>query len=164
MNVMHLSHRRKNEYTTFDIVRLFDIKRNRLQPWLDAGFIVPSIQKSTRKGTKNLFSKNDLYRIRLFTLLLDAGMTRKEAAIQSLIRFNKEKGKKGTHSYRIYKVNKALISGMAGGGSDFERGEGYYSDKAPTVTLQRSDLFAIVINIQAVKDDVDAILAEKEMG
>lgn len=70
----------KDFFTTFDVAKIVGIKRTRLQEWLDRGYIKPSIQKARGQGTKALFSKEDLYAIKLFGELLKKGFTRNRAA------------------------------------------------------------------------------------
>ncbi len=65
--------------STFDVERILDIKRTRLQEWMDRGFIKPS-QQSQGKGTKALFSREDLYAIKLFEELLKRGFNRDNAS------------------------------------------------------------------------------------
>ena len=55
------------------------IPRERLKDWLTREYIVPSIQKASGQGTKNLFSLMDLYLIKLFEYLLARGFARKDA-------------------------------------------------------------------------------------
>jgi DNA-binding transcriptional MerR regulator len=68
------------EYTTFDIVKNLGIKQERLREWIDRGFIEPSLQKASGRGTKNLFSRHDLYRLGLFIYLLNVSLSRERAA------------------------------------------------------------------------------------
>ena len=78
------------EFTTFQIVKKLGINRNTLQQYLDRGLIEPSIQKSTGKGTKNIFSLHDLYRIMFFLKLHAGGYSQKVASAYSKpIRFDK---------------------------------------------------------------------------
>jgi hypothetical protein len=70
----------KEVFTTFDIRENLGIKIDRLKDWMNRGFISPSIQKATGQGTKNLFSRWDLYSIKLFQYLIDRGFSRKDAA------------------------------------------------------------------------------------
>jgi hypothetical protein len=51
------------QYSTFDIVRILPITRERLKDWMDRKYISPSIQSSTGKGSRNLFSELDLHKI-----------------------------------------------------------------------------------------------------
>ena len=67
-------------YTTFYITKIFNIKRDRLQQWIDRKLIVPSVNEARGQGTKNIFSLEDLYVIQLFIDLLNEGFTRKGAA------------------------------------------------------------------------------------
>jgi len=47
---------------------------------MDRKYIKPSHQEATGSGTRNIFTKEDLYRINLFKRLIDWGFSRKEAA------------------------------------------------------------------------------------
>ena len=67
-------------YTTIEIEELFGIPRGRSKEWITRGDIVPSRQKASGRGTKHLFSKNDLYLIILYQKLLDVGINRDMAA------------------------------------------------------------------------------------
>lgn len=66
----------KNEFTTFEVVVVFGISRDRIQVWLDRGFIKPSAHKARGQGDKNLFNREDLYRIGLFEKLNELGFRR----------------------------------------------------------------------------------------
>ena len=66
----------KTSFTTFEIKKIFEIPQGRLREWIDGGFITPSIQKASGHGTKNLFSKIDLYGIRVFMQMIDSGVNR----------------------------------------------------------------------------------------
>ena len=68
-------------YTTFDVVRILDLKMERFQDWLKRGFIMPSIQYRFGHGKKKYFERWDIYLIRLFKHLLDSGISRKQAAM-----------------------------------------------------------------------------------
>ena len=65
-------------YSTIDLSKAFDIPRERLRDWMVRDFIKPSLP-STSKGTIAIFTKNDAYRVYLFDVLVDAGLTRKAA-------------------------------------------------------------------------------------
>lgn len=67
-------------FSTFDIKSLLDIKIDRLKDWMNRGFISPSVQRAKGQGTKNLFSRSDLYVIMLFKKFLDIGLPREQAA------------------------------------------------------------------------------------
>lgn len=67
-------------YTTFQLQSAFGWKIDLLKDWRKRGFITPSIQEACGAGTKNLFSKLDVYMIRLFEYLVNAGFSRSEAS------------------------------------------------------------------------------------
>ncbi len=69
----------KKYFSTFDIERILKIRRDRLYEWLRGGFIKPTVKASGR-GTKAAFIRDDLYRVQLFRMLLNLGMTRNLAA------------------------------------------------------------------------------------
>jgi hypothetical protein len=76
------THDRKDEsFTTWDIQKKLEIKRDRLKEWLALGYIKPSIQQSEGVGTKNLFSRSDLYLIGLLDALIHFQVPRVTAAV-----------------------------------------------------------------------------------
>ena len=78
--------RQPQGYTTTDIMKL-GIKRERLKDWMERNFIEPSIQKASGQGTKNIFSIYDLYKIKLFKLLVETGLPRKQASVEFKIKW-----------------------------------------------------------------------------
>jgi DNA-binding transcriptional MerR regulator len=66
-------------FSSFQVVKILQIKKERLQEWLHKGFIAPETRASGR-GTRNRFSQTNLYEIALFDYLLDRGLSRKESA------------------------------------------------------------------------------------
>lgn len=66
-------------YTTGYIIETMGVTRECLKEWLMGGFIQPGIQKANGRGTKNLFNREDLYKIYLFKHLVEIGFTRKLA-------------------------------------------------------------------------------------
>jgi DNA-binding transcriptional MerR regulator len=70
----------KEVYTTQEVLKLLKINRNCFQVWLSEGWIIPSIKRSERQGSINIFSSNDLKKIRVFSGLLSTGIRRKIAA------------------------------------------------------------------------------------
>lgn len=81
------------EFKTPFVTKLFDINRNRFQVWLDRGWVTPSIQKAKGQGRRNKFSKEDLYMIALFKLLVESGFSR-ELAGRMFKFFNEGQGYK----------------------------------------------------------------------
>jgi len=66
-------------FTSFQAIKILDIKKECLQEWLFKDFIKPEVP-ATGRGTKNYFSKKNLYEIALFSYLLGKGLSRKEAS------------------------------------------------------------------------------------
>ena len=67
-------------FSTFDILKGMGLKVERLQDWINRGFVAPSIEVANGQGTKNIFSKEDLCKIQLFKSLITHGFSRQEAA------------------------------------------------------------------------------------
>jgi len=72
----------EGEFTTFDIIKKFGLKRERLKDWMERGYIEPSVQKARGVGTKNLFNTWDLYMIKLFQHLTSRGFPREFVSIR----------------------------------------------------------------------------------
>ena len=139
----------KNVFTTFDIAKLFDIPRSNVQQYIDRGLLTPSMERTQGRGTKNLFSLNDLYRFRLFQKLYAVGLSQREAAENScLIDFSKI-GKKGVNWVKIVRdKNKIRLVRINEGSIQTE--------------LYRNDIF-IAINLLRIKEEIEALVG-KEKG
>jgi hypothetical protein len=146
----------KNEFTTFDIIRLFNINRNQLQPWIDGHFITPSIQKATRRGEKNLFSVDDLYRIRLFQYLLFAGFSRRDASQYGNISFENVGENPGQIGYGVFweKAIQRSDNRLAATGCSPELRPG----KPMNVKMPEGALWMLVVNLFEIKKAVDSLL------
>lgn len=70
----------KDTFSTPEVARFFDINLNRLNNWLNSRLIVPSIEKASGHGSKNVFSFIDLCRISLFMKLINIGLSREAAS------------------------------------------------------------------------------------
>ena len=68
------------QYLTGHICKTTGVKRNRLQAWIESGFISPSIKKASGHGTRNIWSEEDIEKIRRFKALVELGYHRKLAA------------------------------------------------------------------------------------
>ncbi|MBI5579605.1 MAG: hypothetical protein HY895_10670 [Deltaproteobacteria bacterium] len=64
-------------YSTFQAAKILDIEYVRLNEWL-RGYFDPE-QRAEGRGTRTKLSLNDLYRLKLFTLLLESGLSREIA-------------------------------------------------------------------------------------
>jgi hypothetical protein len=70
----------KDEFSTFDIVKILGIPRMRLKDWMDQGYAVPS-KLAEGKGTRAKFKLLDVYALSLFChLVQDMHFSRQEAA------------------------------------------------------------------------------------
>ena len=65
------------QFQAADIEKITGVKRNRLQQWLEHGFIAPSIQTASGHGTRNIWSRGDLYAIAVFKKVTESGLSRK---------------------------------------------------------------------------------------
>ncbi len=68
------------EFLASDIQAINGVKRNRLQAWLERGFLAPSIQVAEGHGSRNIWSLEDLYKISIFKKVTESGMSREIAA------------------------------------------------------------------------------------
>jgi len=120
-------------FTTWDIQKKFGIKQARLKEWLK--FLPPSF-KASGPGTKNLFSRSDLYALWVFRELIDRGITRERAG--ELITRMKSEG----------------IAQSAGGWM-----EGFLLKRAFDLGESRGGVsFTLAVNFEEVKALVDSLL------
>jgi hypothetical protein len=66
-------------FSTFDVLKILNIKRGRLVQWMKGDFLPKGQQVPWGKGSKTVFNINDLYSIALFKMLVDFGLSRKIA-------------------------------------------------------------------------------------
>ena len=79
-HIYNICMEKESTYTVFDISKLMGIKRSTLKQRLERGLIEASVQKAEGQGTKNLFSKQDLYHLVLFQRLFEAGFNQYHAS------------------------------------------------------------------------------------
>lgn len=70
----------RNEFSTLDIIRALNIKRERLREWMNLGFIEPT-EPSRKQGSKAIFTRQDVYCVALFEDLIESGYSRAVAAL-----------------------------------------------------------------------------------
>lgn len=63
-------------FSTFDVLRILDIKRGRLVQWMKGRYIPEGTRVAWGSGSKTVFGINALYHIALFKLLVDMGLSR----------------------------------------------------------------------------------------
>ena len=68
------------EFYASDVTKITGVKRLRLHQWIEQGFLRPSIQEASGHGTRNIYSRADLYKIALFKKLVESGLQRKRVA------------------------------------------------------------------------------------
>ena len=69
----------QSEFTTPEIEKSLHIRRDRMKEWIKKGYIVPSVQKGAGRGTKHIFSRDDVYAVFLYRELIEQGISRKLA-------------------------------------------------------------------------------------
>ena len=134
----------KKEFTTFDIAKLFDISRSNVQQYIDRGLLTPSLERTQGRGTKSLFSLNDLYRFRLFQKLYAVGLSQREAAEKSFSVDFRKTGEKGNNWLRVVrdKSKRKII---------------YCNEESIQAELFGTDIF-IAINILRIKEEIDVLV------
>jgi hypothetical protein len=137
-------------YTTFDIEKKLGIPRNRLQQWLDRAIITPSIEQARGHGTKNRFSRNDLYRLELFQRLVRCGFSRREASEESVMNFDNVSERENRYLVVRRKILDDPAAFLEVGGSELMR-------DPPTIVLNGDELVT-VINVLSIKERVDRML------
>jgi hypothetical protein len=68
------------EFSTFQLARILKTNRSVIQLWLTRKLIEPSVSVADGAGSKNIFNKNDIYRVYLFKLFYESGLSQAEAS------------------------------------------------------------------------------------
>ena len=151
-------------YTTGDLIRSLGIGRQRMQDWMERGYIKASIQQASGIGTKSLFSKWDVYCIELFRYLLKRGFPRKQVAfwlraLYSQYSFNRQLEKFNYLAFIARRDGGKLVDTMTEGVPVII---GYRSMAEFHASFPQRDLddFAdlLIINFKAVREEVDVAL------
>ena len=71
----------EKNYTTTELLKVIDITRTRLRPWIERGYVFPSVMNLSTQGTKHLYSIEDLYGAAVFKYLLEFGFSRDRAGV-----------------------------------------------------------------------------------
>jgi DNA-binding transcriptional MerR regulator len=137
-------------YTATEIAENLGIRIERLRDWINRGLVVPSIQKASGRGIKNLFSKYDLYRIYLFEKLLDYGINRTRAQKLSRIKFEDLDVKKYSYSVEIMRDRRT---------GELHEISGKLINDPSEIKFKRNDAFLFVINLAEMKGAVDKMLS-----
>jgi hypothetical protein len=70
----------EKEFSTFEVMKILDIKRERLREWMNNKFISPT-QPASGVGTKAIFSILDVYKTGVFKKLVESGINRRKASV-----------------------------------------------------------------------------------
>ncbi len=62
-------------FTSTETLEVLDLEAERLRQWIKLKFVEPTIN-ATGSGTKNYFSKIDIYKVAVFKKLVDIGLNR----------------------------------------------------------------------------------------
>lgn len=135
------------EFSTFDVARIFGIDRTRLQTWLDKDFFMPD-KKASGKGTRAVFTLNDLYRLRLFIYALSLFGSRSQAKAFSNFEFTDVGPGADQFKYWAYTLH----------GGEITSGGGTLLKDDPEFRMTEDKIALVVINLLAVKAEVDGLL------
>lgn len=139
----------KNEFSTFDIVKLLGVNRNTLQSAIAGGYIVPDIERASKKESiRSKFSREGLYTVSLFFKLIQFGRSRMEAREESRISWSRV----GTET------NYLKISGDITKDPRMEIGGATMMKNYPTIDMKDGEAFRLIINLVAVKKEVESRL------
>ena len=136
-----------NYYTTFDVSRILKIDRTRLQEWIDRRYIIPDTPAAGR-GTKALFTTDQLYRVKLAIWLMKAGKHRKAAFDLANIAW--ENVGPSPEKIRYMTLNHMVVSGNL-----MEAGNEKVTPNYPSQAMGENDVFRTAINLVAVMREVD---------
>ena len=62
-----------------DVTRITGVSRPRMEQWMQLGYIKPSVNRASGRGTRNIFDRYDLYKIALFRHITETGWYREDA-------------------------------------------------------------------------------------
>jgi len=144
------------QFTTSKVLKILGINRNTFQVWLKEGFIYPGIQRSTKQGEPNLFTRDDLYRIWFFKYLVETGLTREEAARfykRTDISFENVGPELGQYKYLV--ITRERIPQV-------KRGKLVVHEIKKTlgdIHLGKKQVYGLIINLWEIKEEVDSLMS-----
>ena len=133
-----------------DIERILKVKRQRLEAWQERGYFSPSIQKASGPGTRNIYSRGDLYGIWLFERLLYIGVPRK--VLGELINSTDWENLEKT-GYNFAEVHVGISDEN---GAKFEYGGEEFSKNPPFIQPEDDADAHFIINIRKIFREVDS--------
>jgi len=137
----------KKEFSTFDVIKIFKMKRERLREWMNNSFISPT-QPASGVGTKAIFNLQDVYKVGVFKKLIEAGINRRKASV--LVNTNP-----GINNYDIVEDINFIIY------FDNENGGTWINYEGPSPSTLEADVLkfsdwnvAILINFKKLREKV----------
>jgi hypothetical protein len=140
----------EEKFTTFDIEKKLGLQRNLLAQWIMRGYITPSIARAKGLGTRNIFSRNDLYRIMLFKKLVETGIRRDEAKFYIHINFQSVGGGPRDNKFAVFYRRDKITGKDEGIITDMELVKG-----APTIQRRKDGTWTVVIDLLSIKNEID---------
>jgi len=67
------------KYLMADVTKTTGVSHHRMVKWMQLDYIKPSLGCASGSGTRNIFSRNDLYKIAVFKYMIENGWYRDEA-------------------------------------------------------------------------------------
>jgi DNA-binding transcriptional MerR regulator len=141
-------------YSTFDTAKILGVTRSSIQQWMNCGYIAPSLEQSVGRGSKNFFSKDDIYRIEMFRILSLAGIPQKEAG-KLKNKFNFDVVAKNPEKYRY-----GVVFYRKSGNSGKKISLGYLSQKGRI--KDDGPPLRIILDLVQIKAEVDREIREYE--
>lgn len=141
------------EFKTSEVRKIFGLRRNNFQDWMERKFVFPSIKKSKKPGEDNVFSKDDLYRIQLFIYFLKLGLSRERAGeISYNTSFENVGQEPGCYRYLLIETE-ITKEGMV------FRGTTIFKSKSDFNWRDELQGF-IIVNLLLLKERVDNLIAK----
>lgn len=138
-------------YQLKDLRRVVEISPSRLQVWLENGWVQPSIQVASGYGTRNIYSRGDLYLVALFRQVVDMGLQRQRAG-DFLARLGDKRIRYGLTEPRHDRVLTKRWAYYLYAGEDSYAG---YADDLPRHPITKAGRYVDIIEIE----DVETVLA-----
>jgi len=101
----------RNEFSTFDLIKVLKIPRERLREWMKRDYVRPS-RKAEGQGDKASFTLEDVYSVALFRRLVDFGFSRNLAGefVRGFIAEDRDSPKRQKSEFIIFRITKDKIS------------------------------------------------------
>jgi hypothetical protein len=145
----------EKEYSTLQACKILHLNRETLRAWLDKGLVIPS-KRGKGKGTKSVFSREDLYRVFLFQCFCDAGFLQQRA---SEMAWRESFEAKSLRDKRYLHYPRMRVRGSIGGGGGDPHVEKIPSEIPGPKTVPYQ--WMMVVDLEAIKGYVDKQIQEQ---